>query len=210
MTAQYQFVMRSGPNPGKIFLLEGSELIVGRDATCNIVIVDSEISRRHARITAQGSMLLLEDLGSTNGTFINGQRLTGSYQLKGGEMISFGENVVLACEPLVDPNATLLSTADKTLKEPAPKPVTAPPVIPQRSAPMPVPTPASEPVPEYSSDVPAPPEVVEKTKKKVNPLLIVALVIGFIIICLCVGALVLIDQLSLWCKVLPFLFPGRC
>ena len=73
MVSQFQLIMRSGPTPGASFILEGEQLTVGRDATNEIVINDSEISRRHARLTFQGGKYVLEDLGSTNGTFVNGQ-----------------------------------------------------------------------------------------------------------------------------------------
>lgn len=70
-----QLVMRTGPTPGKAFPLSKSEIVIGRDATCDIVINDAEISRRHAKMTMQETGYVLEDLGSTNGTFVDGQRL---------------------------------------------------------------------------------------------------------------------------------------
>ena len=73
--AQFQFVMRSGPTPGVTFPLEGDQLIIGRDASNSITINDAEISRKHSRLSFQGGKYVLEDLGSTNGTFVNGQRI---------------------------------------------------------------------------------------------------------------------------------------
>ncbi len=56
-------------------------LVIGRDASCNVVIPDRQVSRRHARITKSGAIVMLEDLGSKNGTYLNGQPLTEPRQL---------------------------------------------------------------------------------------------------------------------------------
>ena len=94
MVSQFQLIMRSGPTPGASFILEGDQLTVGRDATNEIVINDAEISRRHARLTFQGGKYVLEDLGSTNGTFVNrGPRLLpgNKHPLKHGDEIIVGK-----------------------------------------------------------------------------------------------------------------------
>ena len=107
MASQFQLIMRSGPTPGAAFTLEGDQLTIGRDSTNEIVINDAEVSRRHARLTFQGGKYVLEDLGSTNGTFVNGQRLAGPRVLKAGEVVSFGEQIVLVFEAInLDPGAT--------------------------------------------------------------------------------------------------------
>ena len=74
------------------------------------MINDAEISRRHARLTFQGGKYVLEDLGSTNGTFVNGQRLAGPRVLKAGEVVSFGEQIVMVFEATnFDAGATVVS-----------------------------------------------------------------------------------------------------
>src|SRR3970040_517474 len=83
----YQLVIKSGPTPGKTFPLEKDEMYIGRDVSTDIVINDAEVSRRHARITRQADGFMLEDLGSTNGTFVEGQRLTAPRLLRAGETI---------------------------------------------------------------------------------------------------------------------------
>jgi pSer/pThr/pTyr-binding forkhead associated (FHA) protein len=106
----YQLVMHKGPNPGKIYELVQDELTVGRDITNRVVINDPEVSRKHARLTLQSGSYVIEDLGSTNGTFVDGQRLIGPHVLKPGETIMFGEKISLEYEVLgFDPNATLVS-----------------------------------------------------------------------------------------------------
>ena len=110
MASQFQLIMRTGPTPGAAYTLEGDQLMIGRDSTNEIVINDAEVSRRHARLTFQGGKYVLEDLGSTNGTFVNGQRLAGPRVLKAGEVVSFGEQIVLVFEVVsIDPGATVMS-----------------------------------------------------------------------------------------------------
>src|ERR1044071_9571281 len=101
MASQFQLIMRSGPPPGAAFVLEGDQIDIGRDSTNEIVINDAESSHRHARLTFQGGKYVLEDLGSTNGTFVNGQRLAGPRVLKSGEVVSFGEQIVMIFEAIL-------------------------------------------------------------------------------------------------------------
>src|SRR5512137_2168819 len=111
MAAQYQLVMHSGPTPGKVFPMEGDVLTIGREAENGIVINDAEVSRKHTQFVFQGGKYIITDLGSTNGTFVNGERLTGQHVLVPGEVISLGEQINLLFEGVsqVDPNATVLS-----------------------------------------------------------------------------------------------------
>ena len=56
-------------------------LLIGRDASCDVVSPDRQVSRQHARITKTGAIVMIEDLGSKNGTYLNGQVLTEAKQL---------------------------------------------------------------------------------------------------------------------------------
>jgi pSer/pThr/pTyr-binding forkhead associated (FHA) protein len=223
MTAQFQFVMRSGPTVGKTFPLDAQEVSIGRDAVNIIAINDAEVSRKHARMELRGSAYVIQDLGSTNGTFINGTRVSGMQVLNPGDTVSFGEGIVLVYESVGDVNATILSSKPPaaTVQKPAPAPVPAPASVPTPApapapAPAPVEMPSPAPAPVYSGQVPAgpvpvPPEPV-KAKKKFPVWLIIVIII-LVLLCVC-GALVeAIDYFNLWCKVLPFLVPllgGTC
>lgn len=193
MTSQFQLIMRSGPTPGAAFALEGDQLTVGRDATNDIVINDAEVSRRHARLTFQGGKYVLEDLGSTNGTFVNGQRLAGPRVLKAGEVVSFGEQIILVFEvTTVDAGATVVSPRAAAVPS-ASRPVMPPP-----------PAPA-----EYAGSVPASPApMASEPAKKTNltPFIIGGIV--FLCLCSCVGLLWYIDANFLWCTFFPFI--GGC
>ena len=92
--SQFQFVMRSGPTPGVIFPLEGDQILIGRDASNGVAINDAEISRKHSRISFQGGKYVLEDLGSTNGTFVNDARIAAVTPVSSGDLIRCG-NLVL-------------------------------------------------------------------------------------------------------------------
>src|SRR5512147_157929 len=128
MASQFQLIMRSGPTPGAAFALEGDQMTIGRDSTNEIVINDAEVSRRHARLTFQGGKYVLEDLGSTNGTFVNGQRLAGPRVLKAGEVVSFGEQIILVFEAInADPGATMVSPRSAAAVPVSPRPVAVPP-----------------------------------------------------------------------------------
>lgn len=63
---------------------------IGRSPGSDIVIVDDFISSRHARVIPAGEGMLLEDLGSTNGTLVNGQRITAPVRLDAGDEIDLG------------------------------------------------------------------------------------------------------------------------
>ncbi len=105
----FQLVMKVGPTPGKVIPLTKDELTIGRDVNNDIVINDAEISRRHARLFIGPAGYTLEDLGSTNGSFVNNQRLAGPHALRPGETFRFGEHVELSYESTApDLNATMI------------------------------------------------------------------------------------------------------
>lgn len=94
----FRFVVRRGPQPNQSYDLNKDIVTLGRDITNDIVINDPEVSRHHLRMTRGAGGFTMEDLGSTNGTFVNGQRLTGARPLRPGDMIGLGETVTLAYE----------------------------------------------------------------------------------------------------------------
>jgi hypothetical protein len=77
---------------GKVFELKGGATI-GRSPRSQIVLPDDYVSSTHARIFARKQFLFLEDLGSTNGTFIDGRRIEGEHQIKPGQEIVIGDTI---------------------------------------------------------------------------------------------------------------------
>lgn len=115
---------------------------IGRDASTNLSLDDDQASRRHARVSAQGDLAVVEDLGSTNGTYVNGQPIEGPRAVRPGDRIRVGLTVIelrtaqdvqrqpSAVQPV--PQMTQLSqgvlepVAEREL-EPEPEPAQAPP-----------------------------------------------------------------------------------
>lgn len=201
--SQFQFVMRSGPTPGKVFPIDGNEIGIGRDASQTISINDAEISRKHAKMELRGTSYVIQDLGSTNGTFVNGNRISGIQVLNPNDIVSFGENIVLMYELIADPNATMLSSKPPRtaagIHKPAPAPVVAP-------VSTPVQAPAAAPV--YTSPTPGATPVASAPTKRGNKKLIfiiVLVVVGCLIIG-CIGSLLWADADvtgARWCS-FPF------
>lgn len=76
---------------GSLILVGDAGGTVGRDASANFVVSgDSGVSRQHAEITVQGDDIVINDLGSTNGTFVNGVRLSAPVTLRPGDTVIFG------------------------------------------------------------------------------------------------------------------------
>ncbi|MFW5921309.1 MAG: FHA domain-containing protein, partial [Polyangiales bacterium] len=71
--------------------LDAEELQVGRHPACDIVVPDTTVSRRHARLRVQGEQVFIEDLGSRNGVRINHERIRDSQPVRHGDRISLGD-----------------------------------------------------------------------------------------------------------------------
>ncbi|MGZ9234313.1 MAG: FHA domain-containing protein, partial [Anaerolineales bacterium] len=95
-SSTYKLILSTG-SPSE-FELTRSEVIIGRDPGVDLTISSPAVSRRHARLTREGDGYVLEDLGSSNGTFVNEQKLTGPRRLKSGDQIRLGHAVTLTYE----------------------------------------------------------------------------------------------------------------
>lgn len=85
--------------PARRIPVAGSPIRIGRAPECELVLKDSRVSRRHARLHARDGVLVLTDLGSTNGTRVNGHRVT-EVVLGAGDRISVGDtNLVVEAAP---------------------------------------------------------------------------------------------------------------
>jgi len=104
------------PTPSQEFELTKSETVIGRDESADLTIPSQAVSRRHARLLREGDGYVLEDLGSSNGTFVNNQKLTGRRQLKSGDQIRLGQAITLVYEaPKVE---EVLDESAKTVYRP--------------------------------------------------------------------------------------------
>ena len=86
-------ILEPAAHEGELYPL-GEELTVGRGGGCGIVLPDDHfVSTVHARVFRRGDEVLVEDLGSRNGTFVNGAPVASPIRLRRGDRVQFGETV---------------------------------------------------------------------------------------------------------------------
>lgn len=91
---QYALRFISGKYQGGEFPLPNSkEIVVGRSSELDMVLVEDMVSRRHAKITVTGDQIFIQDLGSTNGTFVNGEKIKRA-RLQEGDRILIGTSII--------------------------------------------------------------------------------------------------------------------
>lgn len=88
-------VLVEGNGPASVDLVP-PETLLGRDAGCHVTIPDSSVSHRHARIYHSDGEWYVEDLGSTNGTFVNDRPLTRPMVLRPGDTVAIGRSTLEA------------------------------------------------------------------------------------------------------------------
>jgi pSer/pThr/pTyr-binding forkhead associated (FHA) protein len=93
-TPTRELMVVGGPQCGTTFSLWGEKVLIGRSETNHIMLFDENISRTHIMITFTNNKDLVEDLGSLNGTLINGYPLLGHRQLQVGDRITLGSTVL--------------------------------------------------------------------------------------------------------------------
>jgi diguanylate cyclase (GGDEF)-like protein len=87
-------VVLVGTNVGEMYKISGEDIVLGRGGDTDIRLVDEGISRFHCRIRAEGELLVVEDMHSRNGTFLNGNRIEQGV-LEDGDKIQLGRTTVL-------------------------------------------------------------------------------------------------------------------
>jgi hypothetical protein len=182
----YRLVVRRGPQPNQQFLLTRDTVTLGRDITNDIVINDPEVSRHHARFIRTGTGYSYEDLRSTNGSFINRQRLSTPYQLSNGDLLGLGETITLVYEVVGEAAATMVGPSGGP-GEQAPMPARPAP-----AAPMPI----AEPMDDDESYQP----------DRNRWIVIGCAVLALLLCCALIGGGVYIDTNHLWCNV-PLIGP---
>jgi hypothetical protein len=165
--ADVQIVVVDGPNTGREFELSGA-VVVGRDQSAGLVIDDPEASRRHASLSVEGTTVSVEDLGSTNGTFVNGARISGTKELAGGDKVRIGTTVfelqIAHAEPEPEPIADQATRMGTALPDPDELQVTAPRQVPDFAKEPEPPAAASEPpAAEPPTPDPVAPEPIQPT-----------------------------------------------
>jgi hypothetical protein len=189
----FRLTVRQGLTPGKVFELARDVITIGRDLKCDVVLNDPEISRNHTRLTVQGNGYQVEDLESTNGTFVNSQKVTTPRMLQPGDLVGLGENLVLEYGVSDAAAATIVMQPGAHIPMPPPPPpppveayMPPPAALPDMSAGMP---PMGEPAaPSEPAWMAAPPPPI--TPKKSNRNMIIAIVVVVILLCCCCPVLI--------------------
>jgi pSer/pThr/pTyr-binding forkhead associated (FHA) protein len=93
---RYRLIVKKGPNAGQTYPIFAERITIGRDPMSDIIFKDPEVSRQHVRFKHVGDSYEVEDLGSTNGTFVDGKRRAGeSTLLTLGQEIALGGAITL-------------------------------------------------------------------------------------------------------------------
>ncbi|MFW6070532.1 MAG: FHA domain-containing protein, partial [bacterium] len=101
-----------GPSADQAYTLSQEEHILGRDDRSDIVLNAPSVSRRHARIVRRGGKFYIEDLGSSNGTFLNDQPIEKPVALSSGDEIALGRTIRLRfTQEAIAPQRTMLESA---------------------------------------------------------------------------------------------------
>lgn len=182
--ASFRLIVRRGPQPNQQYELTRDTITIGRDITNDIVINDAEVSRHHARLVRTAAGFTIEDLRSTNGTFVNRQRITAPYQLSSGDLVGLGETVTLAYEVVgVGAAPTLVGSAASAGAAQPPQAGWSPAAYP--------PPPST----------PAPVAQEEEAQPDRNRWIVIGCgVLTLIFCCVLVIAVIYIDSNSLWCE----------
>ncbi len=99
-----RLVIESGPNKGDEYIIRKPATLIGRNESCDLIVSDPLVSRRHCQILWDGVYCTVEDLGSTNGTFVNSKQLAAAYALRPGDRLKVADVIFL----FTDPQATLV------------------------------------------------------------------------------------------------------
>ena len=133
-------IVRDGPLRGRRIELRAGELSIGREDTDFVIEDDTEVSRSHAVVRALDGAVEIEDLGSTNGTFVNELKISEPTRLSNGDILRIGQTRLDVSIEEEDPNATSVSKIVLPPQSPTDLPI---PV--QRHAPEPKSEAVSEP-----------------------------------------------------------------
>lgn len=214
MAKAFYIIIETGPDAGRRIDLRGGSLVIGRDPTNDIVIDDIEVSRKHARLIAQSGGYVIEDMGSTNGSYVDEERIRAILPLRSGTRVRLGENITFMYE------AEVIEEADTDPVLPSrqahsPEPLVA--AAPAQHEPDPYRDAFADPEPEPDSygamDAPAA-EVPPRRPRRARPAILenrwavgclILLILGA---CGAIAFLWYVDANFLWCDVFGGLIPA--
>jgi hypothetical protein len=183
-----RLVVRQGAQVGKTFSLGRQAVVLGREESAEVSLQDPEMSRRHAGISWRDGAYVLEDLRSTNGTYLNGTLIRAPQQLNNGDTIGVGHTVVefewpagaQPRQPVYEEPRYSAQPQQPAYQEPRYSAPTPPP---------PMPLPPSPPPPMAA---PPPPAVREQAREGPSRCLLIGCGCLVLLVLLAVGALAVV------------------
>lgn len=113
-----KLVIASGKSAGKAIAMKQGKLLIGRAEECDVRPLSDEVSRRHCLVRLEPDVVWVEDLGSRNGTFVNGARITEKTKLFDGDLIKVGAlQLKVAGGPAAPPAAKPAATAPSSWQD---------------------------------------------------------------------------------------------
>ncbi|MFM8282733.1 MAG: FHA domain-containing protein [Planctomycetaceae bacterium] len=85
-----KLIVATGKSAGRAILIKRNTLLIGRAEECDVRPLSEDVSRRHAAVHVGPADVWVEDLGSRNGTFVNGERITGKVKVASGDLVRVG------------------------------------------------------------------------------------------------------------------------
>jgi pSer/pThr/pTyr-binding forkhead associated (FHA) protein len=202
MTAK--LVFRSGLSAGSEKEISNDLLRMGRDPGNDLVIDEIEVSRNQAKITRDEKVYILEDLNSTNGTFLNGKRINKPEKLKDGDLIKLGGNTVLGFVLITEKEKEKISSdIEKPVIKKERKGLFS------KKKEMPLQSVADE----TGADIKNKKNLTERLSKLPTWAVVLLIALGFIVL-FCIIPAILIEATNQWCNLFSGFFnamsPGIC
>lgn len=110
-----QLIEATGPHAGRVHELPYGNHVIGRGGDASILLDDKDVSRRHARIDVGPDGITIEDLGSKNGIYTRGKRITSPLMLGHGQSFSFGELTLTVSHPAAQVSRALAQAGETTV-----------------------------------------------------------------------------------------------
>ena len=203
-----KIIFRAGLQAGKEFQILNEEITFGRDSGNSIVLDDIQISRHHLKIYRKNADLFIEDLKSTNGTFLNGKNLKKPQRLRNGDLITIGENNVFEMQiaPVSSPVIENLPDEDLSDEEVGKKKLDRS-IKPDNAVRQP------DEIPELDDEGAAGKSDTKIIDRYPTWAIIMLIALGFLIV-FCLIPLVVIEVTDQWCNLFSGFFnaisPGIC
>ena len=116
-SGEFVLTVRTGPYEGRVFKLDKESVVLGRDVSNDIIFPDPEVSRMHSRLSLTPRGYVLEDLDSTNGTFVNGEQLTEPRLLLVGDQIGLSQKLIIAFEEASEASDAMFGVEPEVVDE---------------------------------------------------------------------------------------------